>query len=159
MAATMTDSIHIREASRSDFAELMRLYRQLHPQDPELTDGKDRKVFDEILGSPLLHLFVAEQTDPHEPRPHLLASCYLNLIPNITRSASPYAIIENVITDESRRAQGIGKRLIQHVLMVAWSHGCYKAMLQTGSKTPATHAFYRACGFSADDKTGYVARP
>ena len=41
----------------------------------------------------------------------------------------------------------------------AWKEGCYKAMLQTGSKQESTHAFYRACGFRADEKTGYVARP
>jgi len=155
----MTDSIVIREACSSDFAELMRLYRQLHPQDPILNNGEDRRIFDEIIDNPLLHLFVAEKAGTSESVPQLLASCYLNLIPNITRSASPYAIIENVITDEAWRTQGIGRQIISHVLAVAWSHGCYKAMLQTGSKTPATHAFYRACGFSADDKTGYVARP
>ena len=44
-------------------------------------------------------------------------------------------------------------------LNIAWSEGCYKAMLQTGSRKAATHAFYRSCGFSADEKKGYVARP
>ncbi|MGC4855427.1 hypothetical protein ACLQ24_19050 [Micromonospora sp. DT4] len=29
----------------------------------------------------------------------------------------------------------------------------------TGSRNPATHAFHRACGFSADVKTAYLARP
>jgi hypothetical protein len=31
--------------------------------------------------------------------------------------------------------------------------------LMTGSRKPATHAFYRACGFAAEAKTAYVARP
>ena len=44
-------------------------------------------------------------------------------------------------------------------LQAAWDAGCYKAMLQTGSRAPATHAFYRACGFSPDAKTAYLARP
>jgi hypothetical protein len=44
-------------------------------------------------------------------------------------------------------------------LQTAWDRGCYKAMLMTGSHRPSTHGFYRACGFRADDKTGYVARP
>jgi GNAT superfamily N-acetyltransferase len=44
-------------------------------------------------------------------------------------------------------------------LQAAWDAGCYKAMLQTGSRRPATHAFYRACGFSPDAKTAYLARP
>ncbi len=44
-------------------------------------------------------------------------------------------------------------------LQCAWDAGCYKAMLMTGSRTPGTHAFYRACGFSPDAKTAYLARP
>ena len=44
-------------------------------------------------------------------------------------------------------------------LDVAWEVGCYKAMLMTGSRKPETHAFYEACGFSADVKTAFVARP
>jgi hypothetical protein len=28
-----------------------------------------------------------------------------------------------------------------------------------GSRRPSTHAFYRACGFSPDVKTAYLARP
>jgi hypothetical protein len=44
-------------------------------------------------------------------------------------------------------------------LQSAWDAGCYKVMLLTGSRRPSTHAFYRACGFSGDDKTGFVARP
>lgn len=44
-------------------------------------------------------------------------------------------------------------------LQAAWEAGCYKAMLMTGSHRPSTHAFYRACGFSPDVKTAYLARP
>ena len=110
-------------------------------------------MFDEILRSPNLHLFVGEENED------LVGSIYLNVIPNITRSASPYAIIENVITREDLRGRGIGKALMQHTLAFAWQRGCYKAMLQTGSSRPSTHAFYRACGFTSDEKTGYLARP
>jgi hypothetical protein len=40
----------------------------------------------------------------------------------------------------------------------AWAAGCYKVMLMTGPKDPATHAFYRSCGLSADTKTAYAVR-
>lgn len=143
----------IREANDDDFSRVMSLYRQLQPDDPVLSNGADREVFDEITRSNRLHLFVllSNQT--------IVATSYLNIIPNITRSASPYAVIENVVTDEQLRGQGIGKQLMTYVLDFAWSMGCYKAMLQTGSKREATHAFYRSCGFSGDEKTGYLARP
>jgi GNAT superfamily N-acetyltransferase len=87
------------------------------------------------------------------------ATCYLNLIPNVTRQASPYGIIETVVTEASRRNQGLGKKIIEHALRFAWDRGCYKVMLPTGSKRESTHNFYKACGFSANDKFAFVARP
>jgi GNAT superfamily N-acetyltransferase len=143
----------VREAKGQDFPGVMRLYRQLQPDDPVLTDGRDEAAFHRILETPGLTIFVLESDS------RIVATCYLNVIPNITRSARPYAIIENVVTDEDLRGQGCGKLVLEHALSAAWAEGCYKAMLQTGSKRESTHSFYRSCGFSADDKTGYVARP
>ena len=57
------------------------------------------------------------------------------------------------------RGTGLGRRLMTGTLQAAWDAGCYKAMLMTGSRTSATHAFYRACGFSPDAKTAYLAVP
>jgi len=131
----------------------MRLCRQLHPDDPVVHDGSDAAAFDQILKAPALHLFVLEVNGS------LVATTYLNVIPNITRSASPYAVIENVVVKESLRGTGLGKEIMSATLDVAWEEGCYKAMVMRGSRKPATHAFYKACGFSADIKTAYVARP
>jgi GNAT superfamily N-acetyltransferase len=142
-----------RDACSDDFETIMRLYRQLQPGDPVLSDGSDRKVFESILESSWLHLVVLE----HEGQ--VIATAYLNVTPNMTRSASPYAVIENVVVDSGFRGRGFGKTLMAAVLGRAWDAGCYKATLTTGSQREATHAFYRACGFTADDKSAYVARP
>ena len=131
----------------------MRLYRQLDPDDPVVHDGSDAAVFDQILQAPALHLFVLEVNGS------VVATTYLNVIPNITRSAAPYAVIENVVVEESLRGTGLGKEIMSATLDVALEEGCYKAMVMTGSRKPATHAFYKACGFLADVKTAYVARP
>ena len=143
----------IREATAEDFDAVMRLYRQLHTDDPVVEHSAGRKVFDEILSSSTLHLMVLE----HEGA--VAATAYLNIIPNLTRSALPYAVIENVVVDESLRGTGLGKLLMAATLDVAWNAGCYKAMLMTGSKRPSTLGFYRTCGFSADEKTAFVAHP
>jgi GNAT superfamily N-acetyltransferase len=142
-----------RAAGPGDLDDILRLYRQLQPADPVLRDGSDAAAFAQILGSPGLHLFVLELDGA------VVATTYLNVIPNITRSASPYAVIENVVVDESLRGTGLGKKVMAGTLRAAWDAGCYKAMLMTGSRSPATHAFYRACGFSPDAKTAYLARP
>jgi GNAT superfamily N-acetyltransferase len=145
--------IRFREAGSGDFADILRLYRQLQPADPVLDDGSDEAAFAQILGAAGLYLFVLEVDGV------VVATTYLNVIPNLTRSASPYAVIENVVVDESQRGTGLGKEIMAATLRAAWDAGCYKAMLATGSRKPATHAFYRACGFSADAKTAYLARP
>jgi len=131
----------------------MNLYRQMHPNDPAVEDGSDMEAFREILANPRLHLLVLEIDGA------VVATTYLNVMPNLTRSASPYAVIENVVVDESFRRSGLGRRIMDATLEKAWEEGCYKAMLMTGSRTRATHAFYEACGFSPDAKSAYLARP
>jgi GNAT superfamily N-acetyltransferase len=143
----------IREALSDDFDAVVRLYRQLQPNDPVLSDGSDRAAFDAILATPGLTLFVLEQDDM------VVATTYLNIIPNLSRGASPYAVIENVVVDETLRGTGLGKQIMAATLAAAWAAGCYKAMLMTGSRRASTHAFYRSCGFSPDEKSAYLARP
>jgi GNAT superfamily N-acetyltransferase len=143
----------IREAQLGDFAAIKRLYAQLNPDDPIVTDGRDESAFQTIINSHHLHLFVGELDG------RLVATCYLNFIPNMTRNVSPYCIIENVVTEQELRNKGLGKAIVRHALDFAWQLGCYKVMLQTGSKRESTHKFYKSCGFSADDKFAFVARP
>jgi GNAT superfamily N-acetyltransferase len=142
-----------REAQPGDFGAVMGLCRQLHPDDPVLEDGADRTVFDQLLGSNHFHLFVLDIDGV------VVATAYLNVVPNLTRSASPYAVIENVVVEEAHRGRGLGKKILEGALRTAWEAGCYKAMLMTGSHNPAVHSFYRASGFSSDAKTAYLARP
>jgi N-acetylglutamate synthase-like GNAT family acetyltransferase len=142
-----------RDARADDFEGIMRLYRQLHPSDPVRQDGGDAEVFAQILESPGLRLFVLEVDGA------VVATTYLTVIPNLTRAVAPYAVIENVVVEEALRGSGLGKRIMAGTLQAAWDAGCYKVMLMTGSRKPATHAFYKTCGFSADEKTAYIARP
>ncbi|WP_425953620.1 GNAT family N-acetyltransferase [Xylanimonas sp. McL0601] len=143
----------IREAAAEDFPAIVRLYRQLTPRDPIVEGAPHRDAFETILKTPGLTLMVLELDGT------VVATTYLNVIPNITRGASPYAVIENVVVDEAVRGTGLGKRIMAATLDAAWAAGCYKAMLLTGSTNPVTHAFYRSCGFSPDAKQAYLARP
>ncbi|MFF0343137.1 GNAT family N-acetyltransferase [Kribbella sp. NPDC004875] len=144
---------HVREAAPDDLAAIRRLYAQLHPKDPQLADTAADEIFATILSTPGLQLHVLEDDG------EVVATTYLNLIPNLTRGGAPYAVIENVVVDEGRRGSGLGKQLMAATLEAAWDAGCYKVMLMTGSQTPATHAFYRRCGFDPDEKQAYVQRP
>lgn len=142
----------IREARLEDLTGLMRLYAQLNPEDPIVEDGRDVNEFQKIISSDNLFIFVGTA------REQIIATCYLNIIPNLSRGASPYGVIENVVTDMEFRNMGYGQAMIKHALDFAWSHQCYKVMLQTGSRRESTHRFYESCGFKANEKFAFVAR-
>ncbi|MBP8881191.1 MAG: GNAT family N-acetyltransferase [Dermatophilaceae bacterium] len=130
---------------------MLALYRDLHPQEDAAPDAAD--VFATILSREDLTILLLEVDGSP------VATTYLNIIPNLTRGAAPYAVIENVVVAKAWQGKGLGKRLMAATLEAAWKAGCYKVMLLTGSKTPSTHAYYRACGFDPTAKQAYLARP
>ena len=142
----------IRFAEEHDFEGIMNLLRQLNPDDPVINDGRDKVIFERILKETNLRILILEENGK------IISTCYLNIIPNLTRNAAPYAIIENVVTDEAFRNQGFGKKLMAFALESAWKAGCYKIMLQTGSKKEITHKFYASCGFVGGEKFAFNAR-
>jgi GNAT superfamily N-acetyltransferase len=89
----------------------------------------------------------------------IVSTCTLTIIPNLTRSARPYGLVENVVTHPAFRKQGIATALLRRVLEIAWEANCYKVMLLSGRKDEATLRFYQKAGFEAGAKTGFVARP
>ncbi|MDD5191346.1 MAG: GNAT family N-acetyltransferase [Dehalococcoidales bacterium] len=141
----------IRFAVEKDLPGIVALLHQLNTDDPVVTDERYKTVFLQILANPNLKLCVVVENDK------VISTCYLNIIPNLTRDASPYAVIENVVTDIAYRNKGYGKRVIEYALKHAWQQGCYKVMLQTGSTKESTHRFYKSCGFEAR-KTAYNIR-
>ena len=143
----------IRLATAKDQEALVLLYRDLNPGEVKAEPRVFAAIYKEILSSRYFHLVVAEQGKL------LVGTCYLNIIPNLSRSASPYAVLENVVVASQVRRQGVGKAIVAFALALAWERGCYKVMLQTGSKKEATHRFYRSCGFSPNEKFAFVARP
>lgn len=87
-----------------------RAYQQLHPQDPVPDNGSAKATFEQILASPGLHLFVLELNGA------VVATTYLNVLPNLTRLAAPYAVIENVVVEERLRGTGLGKQIMADTL-------------------------------------------
>jgi GNAT superfamily N-acetyltransferase len=142
---------HIRPAVSGDLKTLLALYRHLNADDPEMDDGHAEARFGQILAHPGMTILAA--FDGAEA----ISSVTLVLIPNLTRNGSPYALIENVVTHAGHRNRGHARALIERAVAAAWEAGCYKVMLLTGSKDPATHRFYSGCGF-AQDKTAYQMR-
>ncbi|MBY5407040.1 GNAT family N-acetyltransferase [Rhizobium leguminosarum] len=141
----------IRPAARGDLAGLMTLYRHLNPTDPVLDEAIAEERFSAILAQPGMTVFIGIAGNV------AIATVTLVVVPNLTRSGASYALIENVVTHADHRKRGYARAVIGHAVADAWSAGCYKVMLLTGSKNPATLRLYENCGF-VQDKTGYQIR-
>ncbi|KGF68017.1 acetyltransferase [Hoeflea sp. BAL378] len=143
--------IEIREAGPGDLPALLDLYRHLQPDDPDMDEDLARTRFAQMLGHPGLAVLLALSDGVP------VSTITLIVIPNLTRGGAPYALIENVVTAAAHRKRGHAGALIRHGFARAWDRGCYKVMLLSGSKDPATLDFYRRCGF-VQDKTGFQIR-
>jgi GNAT superfamily N-acetyltransferase len=147
--------IHIRLIEKGELPQLIELYEHLHekPDAPLPPERQLGSLWDAIVANPMLYYFVGEIEK------ELVSSCTMAIIPNLTRGARPYGLIENVVTRRDHRKRGYGTCILQYALRVAWEHDCYKVMLLTGRKDEATLNFYERAGFKRGVKTGFIAYP
>lgn len=143
--------IVLRPVATGDLPTLLALYQHLNAEDPMLDLPLAENRFAEILAHPGMTILAAFAGD------RAVSSVTLIIIPNLTRGGASYAVIENVVTHSDYRKRGLAATVIQKAVATAWTKNCYKVMLLTGSKNPATLRFYANCGF-AQDKTGFQIR-
>ena len=140
----------VREASFADLGGLLELYLHLHEtRVPEDSDAL-RDAWRRIMADENHHILVDDAGGL------LVASCVCVIIPNLTRGARPYALVENVMTRAEYRRQGRAAACLDRAREIALRAGCYKMMLMTGAKSAGTLQFYKKCGYNADDKTAFV---
>ncbi len=147
----MASDLLIRAVEQADLPALLELYRDLTPSDPPLALTDATEIWQHISRYPGSTIFVGARQSV------LVTSCTLVVVPNLTRGGLPYALIENVVTGANHRKQGHGAAVLKHAIAEAWKHHCYKVMLLTGSKNPATLKFYSDIGFE-QNKTGFQIR-
>lgn len=144
----------IRALEEKDLSQLLLLYTHLHEADVALPESSIvEAVWCEISSNQNYRYFGGFIDD------QLVSSCTITIIPNLTRGCAPYGLIENVVTHAEHRKKGYGKSILTHALSSAWSSGCYKVMLLTGRKDPATLEFYESAGFDGHEKQAFIAKP
>lgn len=142
----------IRQAREDDLPALLGLYHQLSPRDPLTISEAHRAAWIALTAQNITRVLVAEEGD------EVVGTLSLSILPNLTRHARLYALIENVVTREDRQGQGIGRRLLEEAERLAREQNAYKLMLMSGNVRDEAHAFYRRCGFSGETKTAFEKR-
>jgi GNAT superfamily N-acetyltransferase len=143
----------VRTARSTELAGLLNLYHHLHPDDPAPDSATAEAAWSALTDSDLIKVIVAEAAGL------LVSTCTLVIIPNLTRGVRPYGLIENVVTHPDHRRTGLGRAVLSFALDTAWTAGCYKVMLATGSRREETLHFYEGAGFDRGGKTFFEARP
>ena len=144
-------NIVIRTAIKADIPQLLELYKELQPLDPSIDIKAATAVWERSVNNGITY-FVAEDNGC------IAATCYIAIIPNMTKQCSPIGFIENVVTAADYRRRGIGRKLIAAAVEFAKSQGCYKVTLQSGIERLEAHKFYESVGFDGNSKRAFEIR-
>ena len=140
----------VREAVKEDLDELLNLYLFLHEKNiPENSDYLEN-TWKTIIEDVNHHIVVKEINGK------IVSSCVCVIVPNLTRNIRPYALIENVVTNEGYRGKGYATECLNYAKEIAIKNNCYKMMLLTGTKNENTLAFYKSAGYNSDDKIAFI---
>lgn len=142
--------MNIREIQKTDLQGLLELYMQLHDNPMPKMDENINLLWERIINDKDHHIVVGVIEDK------IVSSCVVVIIPNLTHNQQPYALIENVITDEKYRGKGYATAILDYAKGIAVNNNCYKIMLLTGSKKESTLKFYEQAGYNKNDKTAFI---
>ena len=137
--------------SEHELPSLLELYKQLNPHDNALDACTAKEIWKNIEGQSIKY-FVAKENGK------IVASCYICIIPNLTRGGKPIGFVENVITDAEYRGKGIGRKIMENAIQYAREQNCYKVLLQSGSKRTDAYGFYESIGFDGESKRAFEMR-
>ena len=133
----------MRPASQDDLPALLGLYGELHPNDPSPSAQTALDVWRAIEAQAGRTVLVAESSGT------VVGTVDCALLPNLTRGARPFMLIENVVVTAGHRRAGVGAALLRAAVALAREAGCYKIQLLSRTERRAAHAFYESRGFQA----------
>ncbi len=140
----------VREAVKKDLDELLNLYLFLHEKNIQKNSDYLENTWKTIIEDINHHIVVKEINGK------IVSSCVCVIVPNLTRNIRPYALIENVVTNEEYRGKGYATECLNYAKEIAIKNNCYKMMLLTGTKSENTLAFYKNAGYNSDDKIAFI---
>jgi GNAT superfamily N-acetyltransferase len=149
----VTPSPEIRALQGPDLRALLALYELLHADDAPLPpEAELLPIWYGLLADPL-HIYLGAFVSGR-----LLSACNAAIIPNLTRGARPYAVIENVVTHRDHRGQGLARATLRALVAECHRHDCYKISLTSAAQRSAAHGLYESLGFDPDAKRAFVLK-
>ena len=143
--------MEIRELKTDDLESLLELYIQLSDINKGYSYEKALAVWqNEIENNKSIKYFGAVDNGK------VVSTCYCAIIPNLTNNAKSIGFIENVVTDENYRKQGLAKKVIDKAVEFAKSNDCYKVFLESGIARTEAHKFYENIGFETGTKKSFL---
>jgi len=140
----------VREAGLNDLDKLMLLYTQLNKSNTMNYDANIDDIYKAIIADDKQFVFIVETEYK------LVSTCMLSIISNLTHSQRPYAIIENVVTDEKHRKKGYAEKVLRVAIETARKRNCHKIVLMTYSKFDYVRKLYEKIGFDCKKAMGFV---
>lgn len=137
----------IRLATEEDIPRILELYHELAITTSQAEVSKSpstddyRRIFAEIFNAPGHELIVAEFEG------EVVGTMVLLIVPNLSHSACPWALVENLIVDRGHRSRGFGRALMEYAKARAREAGCYRLVLSSDKRRKEAHLFYRSLGF------------
>lgn len=144
----------------TDYEDLLLLYGELMGELPVLTGEQGYRRFEEILADPgtqMIGAVVSDQNCENADAERVVSVATLHVFANLTHGGRPYAPIENVVTLQAWRGQGLARKVMRHAHDLAWKRDAYKIMLLTG-KAAGARGFYQKLGYQNDEKHAMTLR-
>ncbi len=135
-------SLIIREATSDDLPAILALYAQPGMDDGiTLPLGEAEEIFKRMQSYPNYRLYVASMEG------QIVGTFALLIMDNLAHRGSPSGVIEDVVVDQQRQGQGVGKQMVRFAMERCRDVRCYKLVLSSNIKREAAHRFYEGLGF------------
>jgi GNAT superfamily N-acetyltransferase len=139
--------LSIRNARPEDADRIAELYMQLVGSSAIAVQPER---ISSIFGDPNTELFVSEL----EGRVH--GTALVSLCADVMFGIQPFAVVENVIVEESVRGKGLGAALFRHIEAFCLAKNCSKIMLLSSIHRVQAHRFFEQAGFVGSSKQAFV---
>jgi N-acetylglutamate synthase-like GNAT family acetyltransferase len=137
----------IREAKRTDKAQILKLYKMLVPNNKKMNVLEEQ--IDKIRRDHYNFLLVYEEEG------EIIGTLTLNICLQALHGIRPFGVVENIIVHENFRSRNVGQKLLQYVEDYCKTIDCHRIMLLSNSTRQRAHQFFEREGYSGSVSKGF----